>query len=127
MSATCRRHDTECRRLGKKTTRRHPTCGAKYTEHIANLDPSLIDAIDAQVEKFEQFCWGTQNGKLTTGTIFTPEADDIELMNFSKKYHVDRNENSSVGTTPGAGATTTTPGAGGGGTSKSASQSLPKP
>ena len=29
MSATCRRHDTECRRLGKKTTRRHPTCGAK--------------------------------------------------------------------------------------------------
>ena len=22
-------HDTECRRLGKKTTRRHPTCGAK--------------------------------------------------------------------------------------------------
>ena len=29
MSATCRRHDTECRRLGKKTTRRHLTCGAK--------------------------------------------------------------------------------------------------
>ena len=23
------RHDTECRRLGKKTTHRHPTCGAK--------------------------------------------------------------------------------------------------
>ena len=29
MSATCRRHDTECRRLDNKTTRRHPTCGAK--------------------------------------------------------------------------------------------------
>ena len=29
MTETCRRHDTECRRLGKKTTRRHPTCGAK--------------------------------------------------------------------------------------------------
>ena len=29
MSATCRRHDTECRHLGKKTTRRHPTYGAK--------------------------------------------------------------------------------------------------
>ena len=29
MSATCPRHDTECRRLGNKTTRRHPTYGAK--------------------------------------------------------------------------------------------------
>jgi len=33
MTETCRRHvarhDTECRRLGKKTTRRHPTYGAK--------------------------------------------------------------------------------------------------
>jgi len=35
MSTTCRRHDTECRRLGKKTTRRHPTYGAKLDGHVA--------------------------------------------------------------------------------------------
>ena len=40
MSATCCRHDTECRRLGKKTTRRHPTCGAKQNtgKYVAHHD-----------------------------------------------------------------------------------------
>ena len=42
MSATCRRHDTECRRLGKKTTRRHPTCGAKLATFgdVADMSPT---------------------------------------------------------------------------------------
>jgi len=47
MSATCRRHDTECRRLGKKTTRRHPTCGAKHIYQLANKKkPSLHSDAD---------------------------------------------------------------------------------
>ena len=49
MSATCRRHDTECRHLGKKTTRRHPTCGAKHrsctTTPMATIDNSNINIV----------------------------------------------------------------------------------
>ena len=61
-----------------------------YTEHIVNLDTPLVDAIDAHVELFEQFCWGVHNGKITTNLIFTPDADDVELMSFSKEYHASR-------------------------------------
>jgi len=38
MSATCRRHDTECRQLGTKTTRRHPTFRAKLLDKYAQRD-----------------------------------------------------------------------------------------
>jgi len=48
MSATCCRHDTECRRLGNKTTRRHPTYVAKLTPinigsplHVMSTSSSL--------------------------------------------------------------------------------------
>jgi hypothetical protein len=58
--------------------------------HFGNLDPSLKDATNAHVELFEQFCWGVHNGKFTTGTIFSPDADNVELMNFSKGYHASR-------------------------------------
>ena len=94
----------------------------KYTEHIIGLTPNIIDAIDAHVEQFEQFCWGIQDGELNTGTIFSPDSDDTELRNFSKEYHASRIAGPAGGsttTTPGAGrgvgttTTTTTPGAGG--------------
>jgi len=42
MSATCRRHDTECRRLGKKTTRRHPTCGAKLKKAMFHFEATAM-------------------------------------------------------------------------------------
>lgn len=29
-----------------------------YTEHIEDLDPSLVDATDAHMELFKQFCLG---------------------------------------------------------------------
>jgi hypothetical protein len=93
----------------------------KYTEHIIGLTPSIIDAIDAHVEHFEQFCWGIQDGELDAGTIFSPNSDDTELRNFSKEYRASRIAGPAGGstTTPGAGrglgttTTTTTPGAGG--------------
>ena len=79
-----------------------------YTDHIIGLTPDIVDAIDAHVEQFEQFCWGIQDGELETGVIFSPNADDTELRNFSKRYHEDRIAG------PAGGTTTTTPGAGGG-------------
>ena len=79
-----------------------------YTNHIIGLTPGIIDTIDAHVELFEQFCWDIQEGELTTGIIFSPDADDTELRLFSKGYHEDRIVGPAVGTT------TTTPGAGGG-------------
>ena len=85
-----------------------------YTNHINGLSPGIIDTIDAHVELFEQFCWAIQDGELDTGIIFSPDADDVELRNFSKKYHEDRIVGPAVGTTPAAGTTTMTPGAGGG-------------
>lgn len=39
-----------------------------HTELIVNLDPSLVDAIYAHVELFEQFFWGVHNRKMMTGT-----------------------------------------------------------
>lgn len=45
-----------------------------YTEHVANLDPSRTIPL------------GVHNEELTTGTIFKPDADDVELTNFSKGY-----------------------------------------
>jgi len=75
------------------------------------LNPGIIDTIDAHVELFEQFCWAIQDGELNAGIIFSPDADDVELRNFSKKYHEDRNVGPAMGTTPVAGTTTMTPGA----------------
>ena len=72
----------------------------EYTEFIGDKDPSLVEAIDAHVAFFEQFCWGVYNGKLTPGTIFTPDADDSDLISFSKTLHASRiNGNRSEGTT----------------------------
>ena len=39
------RHDTECRQLGTKTTRRHPTCGAKVS-NINDRPPTPPDNND---------------------------------------------------------------------------------
>ena len=50
MSATCRRHDTECRRLGKKTTRRHPTYGAK-SGSIGEIDVCIDVCTDVSPRK----------------------------------------------------------------------------
>ena len=61
-----------------------------YTKLYENLDPSLEDATNAHVELFEQFCWGVHNEKFTMGTILSPDADDDELMSFSKGYHASR-------------------------------------
>ncbi len=105
-----------------------------YTNHIIGKTPDIIDTIDAHVELFEQFCWGIQDGELHTDVIFSPDADDTELRNFSRRYHEDRIVGPAAGmttTTPGAGrgvgTTTTTPGAVGGGTHTAASRSLPMP
>ena len=49
MSATCRRHDTECRRLGKKTTRRHPTCGAKLDPPFGDPETSYASMDDEMI------------------------------------------------------------------------------
>ena len=42
MSATCRRHDTECRQLGTKTTRRHPTFRAKLVALVRHLGTGYV-------------------------------------------------------------------------------------
>ena len=73
--------------------------------NIINLTSALVDAIDAHVGLFEQFCWGIHNRKLTTGTIFQPDANDTELRSFSKEYHASRINS------PSGGTITTTPGA----------------
>lgn len=75
----------------------------EYTEFIVGKTPSDVESIDAHMSFFEQYLWGVLNGKFTSGTIFTPNADDIELSNFSTGYHASRiNPVISTTTTSGA-------------------------
>jgi len=80
-----------------------------YAEYIIawGLSGDALEVADAHIYLLEQFCWATHNGKLTTtGAIFAPDADDDELIDFSKRYHARR-----ILGIPPEGTTTTTLGA----------------
>ena len=42
------------------------------------------------MELFEKFCWAVYNRKVKADTIFSPNADNVELMSFSRRYHASR-------------------------------------
>ena len=81
-----------------------------HTEYInaSSFSGDALEAVDAHIYLFEQFCWAVHNGRCrrNSGAIFTTDADDVELMSFSKEYHASRIINSLSG-----GTTTTSFGA----------------